>query len=310
MPSILTRVSLNAGPGSPGRVLVAVCTFRRSAELTALLDSMEPALSGRDADLLVVDNDPAGSAEAAVRQHRTGARYVLCPEPGIAQARNAAMKHRGGYRAIAFVDDDETVAPDWFDELVAGADSYSADVATGPVVSLFPPATPEWVVRGGFLQRSRRSSGSPVEYAATNNILLQNDALDRLEHPWFDTSFSRSGGSDAELCWRLARVGASIIWIDAAVVSEVVPLERLTARWIVRRIVRGGNVGGRLLLRDLPRRTVIVRGLREVALGTLQITRSALLRRGAQANEVGALAHGVGLLRAGAGLTIREYERG
>lgn len=293
-----------------GSVLVAVCTYRRSEDLTALLDSMALALAGRDADLLVIDNDPNRSAETSVREHPAGARYVACPEPGIAQARNAALVERHGYESIAFVDDDETVAPDWFDQLVDGARRHDADVATGPVISLFPADAPAWVIDGGFLQRERSVSGTPVEYAATNNVLIRNSALDRLENPWFDASFSRSGGSDAELSWRLRRVGASIVWIDSAVVSEVVPKDRLTVRWIAKRLVRGGNVTGRLLRREKSRASVLALGVRRTLVGAALVVRSLLLRRGVRAADVGMLAHGVGLLQAGAGLTIREYARG
>lgn len=291
-------------------VLVAVCTYRRLEDLEALLDSMAVALDGRDADLLVVDNDPDGSAADLVRRHRAGARYLLCTSPGIAAARNAALAERGTYGSIAFVDDDETVEPDWFDALVAGAREYDADVATGPVVSVYPVDAPAWVVRGGFLQRQRPATGTAVQYAATNNVLIRNAALDRLQVPWFDGTFSRSGGSDAELSWRLSRVGASIVWIDSAVVREVVPADRLTKGWIGKRLVRGGNVSGRLQLREESRAAVLVLGARCALVGALQTLRTLALRRHLRADEVGMFAHGIGLLRAGAGLTIREYARG
>lgn len=291
-------------------VLVTVCTYKRPDDLSALLDSLVPALAGTGADLLVVDNDAGRSAEQLVQTHPAGARYKVCPDAGIAQARNAALEERKGYDYIAFIDDDETVDEDWFSELLSGAISHHADIATGPVISIFPPGTPEWIIRGGFVQRPRRATGTSVDIAATNNTLIRNSVLDEIEDPWFDVSFSRSGGSDAELTSRIARQGKTIIWIDSAVVREVMPLDRLTLRWIIKRMVRVGNVRGRLLSRDKSRRELVTMGARGMLLGAFLVTRSVVSRRGLVSGEVYLFANNFGILRAGLGGTVYEYARG
>ena len=291
-------------------VLVAVCTYKRPDDLVALLDSMVPALAGQDADLLVVDNDPSASARSIVERHPTRARYILCADPGIAQARNAALAHRAGYEFVAFVDDDETVAPDWLAQLRRGIDDHDADVATGPVISLFPAGTPRWIITGGFIQRDRHPTGTSVDFAATNNVLIRNSALDMLQSPWLDTAFSRSGGSDAELSWRLVRAGARIVWVDSAVVSELMPLARLTPRWVIKRLVRGGNAHGRLLMREVQRAALFRRGMLSSAVGVLCLFRSLATGRGLRSTDVNRVAHGAGLMQASLGSIVHEYSRG
>ena len=72
-------------------------TYHRPDDLRAalplLLEQVSEAGDDRvHADLLVVDNDPEGSAEPIVAGHRhPRLRYVVEPRPGIAAARNRAL---------------------------------------------------------------------------------------------------------------------------------------------------------------------------------------------------------------------------
>ena len=81
------------------RVVVAMLTYNRPRDLTeaipAVLVQLEDVPGG--ASLLVVDNDPQGSA-MRLQSEFGGAsiRFVHEPEPGIATARTAARQRRGG----------------------------------------------------------------------------------------------------------------------------------------------------------------------------------------------------------------------
>ncbi|SDI78080.1 Glycosyltransferase, GT2 family [Frankineae bacterium MT45] len=291
-------------------VLVAVCTYQRPQQLEDLLDSLAPAIAGHDARVLVVDNDSKPSAEDLVAAHGIGAEYLHEPVAGIAQARNAAMGRMNEAEFIAFLDDDETVDPDWLARLMDALQTYGTDVVTGPVVSLFPSGAPAWIVDGGFIQRTRMASGTRVELAATNNVLMRVATLNRIGVTSFDTEFSRSGGSDSEFFWRLRRKGGTIAWVDDAVVSEEVPLERLTFRWVFKRGVRGGNVFGRLLRREHGRIYVFLHGSALATFGALRVAAALVTGKGRRSKDFGWLTHGLGVAQAALGSVVYEYDRG
>ena len=99
-------------------------------------------------DLLVVENDPGAGAKPAVDAftaqlppHIT-LTYLHEPKAGVANARNAAAdKVRTRY--IAFLDDDQTAAPDWLKSMLACAARYPAAVAFGPVRAALPDSARE-----------------------------------------------------------------------------------------------------------------------------------------------------------------------
>src|SRR3954465_14913744 len=100
---------------------VAIPTFRRPGMLAECLDSVMSQL--RDGtEILVVDNDPGGSARTLVEGYADPRlRYAHEPRPGVAQARNRAVSDSAG-RYLAFIDDDEIAHPGWLDALVRHAE--------------------------------------------------------------------------------------------------------------------------------------------------------------------------------------------
>lgn len=245
------------GTGDP-RVAICVATFRRPDGLRRLLESLDAlALTRHSArlEVVVVDNDPNASGLRAVGGFEDGldvlVRAVHEQRPGIPQARNAAIAAAEDADFLAFVDDDEIVDPGWLDELLHVADAYDADVVVGPVIPELPTETPQWIVRGGFFERPRFPTGTSRPYAATNNVLV--DAAVFVEVGGFDHRLALTGGSDRELFDRVVAAGFTIVWADDAIVREIVPRERLNARWLLRRSYRLGNeIGVRLRLRRAP----------------------------------------------------------
>ncbi len=83
-------VDMNSSRGDvvSEKYLVSVATYMRPPEgLERLLDSLGAGTNGR-ADVIVVDNDPDGSARAIAESHSVTTFYTIQSEPGIAQARN------------------------------------------------------------------------------------------------------------------------------------------------------------------------------------------------------------------------------
>ncbi|ALJ19074.1 glycosyltransferase family 2 protein [Microbacterium sp. No. 7] len=296
-------------PAGPA-VAIGIATYRRPALLRQLLESLRDLERPVPVSVYVVDNDADGSArEVAAEFADLDVRYSVEPAPGIAEARNAFLRAVADETHVAFVDDDERVAPDWLVRLWDAAHAYDAEVVAGPVVPVFPPNAPTWAIAGGFFERPRVATGQRMPLAATNNSLVRRTALQRLDSPWFDPAFSRTGGSDSDLFHRMVAAGATIVWCDEAVVEEDVPLERMTWEWVKRRAERTGNVRARLLLNDGKRLRVGVEGVARLAVGGLRITTRTLRRRPVDAHALNTWMRGLGLLRAMRGDLIQEYQR-
>lgn len=227
-------------------MLVSICviTYRRPEGLRRLLDGLN-ALSFKkmqapDIEVIVVDNDKAGTASEYCEQIRTGFRWGLKsftePRRGISYARNRSITSASELTDFfALIDDDEVPDPWWLDELLLVQQKYDADVVTGPVVPHFEDENvDEWVKKGAFFAAERHDTGSPRQVAFTNNVLFRSRIL-QTGGKIFDERFALSGGEDSDFFMRAFRSGASIVWADEAIVIEWIPAARTNADWILRR---------------------------------------------------------------------------
>lgn len=223
-------------------ISVCVCTYRRPAALAGLIERLA-AQGDAIGELVVVDNDAAGSARAVCDAATAPfpIRYAVQPEQNIALARNLSVALARG-EWLAFIDDDEEPVDDWVARLAAAARRYRADAVLGPPVAVPPPDAPAWVVAGAFFERRRFATGTPVPRNdfRIGNALVRRATLQGIAGP-FDPDYGRTGGEDGDMLCRLAQRGAHIVWCDEAVVYEPIAPERLAPRWLLRRAWRGGN---------------------------------------------------------------------
>jgi succinoglycan biosynthesis protein ExoM len=299
------------------RVAVCVATLHRPVGLAALLGSMAGLDVPPDVRLtvVVVDNDAAGSARVVVDQWRDRLPgevvYVVEGRRGIPIARNRGVAAAGTVDWVAFVDDDETVAPDWLAQLLRVAGEFGADVVTGTVLPRFDGVPPAWAVRGGFFERPRFVTGTALPYARTSNALVASRLLNATGTP-FSEAMALNGGSDTHFFQRVRLGGGKIVWADEAVVEETVPVSRVRPTWLVQREYRRGNTLS-LCLRDLedsPRRRlkrVAAAGV-HAAVGLLMVGSSVVRGRVALLRGARRIAFGMGLLTGLAGRAYEEYK--
>lgn len=299
-------------------VVIAVLTFRRHTELATLLRELVEHIesSETDASILVVDNDEVPSARDIVLGMKR-ARYVHEPRPGIAAARNRALAEVDPNQLLVFIDDDERPQPGWLDALVGCWQATRPAAVAGPVVSVFDATPDPWIVAGGFFVRPTRRTGTEMRAAATNNLLLDVAAIRRLNLR-FDEGFGLSGGSDTLFTRSLVLGGGRIVWCNEAVVLDVVPAERLTRRWVLRRAARMANSGARAQLvtaapgfeRCWVNARLLVAGTARLVIGVGQMALGALsARQRHRARGARLIARGRGMLLAVGGLVVAEYER-
>ena len=234
------------------KIAICVATYRRPQgllDLLASLDAVRLPDDTSDIEIIVVDNSPEAGAIDLGREIRSRwpVRWVHEPRPGIPYARNAAVRAAlPTADVLAFVDDDEQVTPDWLcAHLTHG---HLGDILTGPVVPHLPPTAPAWATEGRFYERTRYPTGTSLPTCATNNSVVRREVFDCLPQ-WFDEGLDLTGGSDTDLFLRATLQGFSIRWVDSAVVTEDVPAERVSSRWLAARWFRRGATEGLMIRR-------------------------------------------------------------
>ncbi|GAA3574408.1 hypothetical protein GCM10022197_34270 [Microlunatus spumicola] len=309
---------------SPAPVVVGVPTYRRPDELTALLPlllAQADDLPGRSVDVLVVDNDPAGSARevvAAVGDPRV--HYVAQPVPGIAAVRNRILDHAAdalGAALVAMIDDDEVPEPRWLAALVETQEDTGAALVAGRVVPEFTGPLDPWVAAGRFHTRRNLATGAPIMVAAAGNLLLDVRQLRALGQR-FDERVGLAGGEDTLFSRELHARGASMVWCAGSVAVDRVLPERMTRRWVLARAMSHGDAWVRVGLRLAPgpaarvvfRVRAVLGGAARVVVGGARGLAGTLLRRPVDsARGLRAAMRGVGMVRGAWGLHHVEYAR-
>jgi succinoglycan biosynthesis protein ExoM len=227
-------------------ISICICTFRRPALLERLLMALtEQSCDGLRVEVVVVDNDPAGSAADVLRNWQSRMTMPLHVRhettPNIAQARNTAV-HTAQGEWVLFIDDDETPGTDWIHQLVSTQRRYDADAVFAPVLPRYHDGTPDWIRAGDFFNRQRFATGSLItaKDARTGNVLIRRSKLMTVPGP-FDTAFGRTGAEDTMLFRDMLAHGANFVWCDEAAVSEEVPAQRANLNWLLRRSYRLGQ---------------------------------------------------------------------
>lgn len=303
------------------RLAVCVNTYLRPEGLERFLRALARATFANPAprvEVVVVDNDAEESAREICEQARDWLphelHYVVEKRRGIPQARNTALSVAMPLADfVVITDDDVEPTPGWLAELLRVQRLYRADVVAGPNPPRFLEESPAWIVEGRFFESPRRATGIPIDKAATNNVLVRCDALERMDR-LFDESLGLQGCDDTEFFRRMAQEGHMMVWADDAVVYECIPPSRMTLRWLLQRAYRLANGRGNPELRRLEGVTrcwVFGNGLKCLARGGVELALAVALRRGevARVHALLKLACGAGWLTGLFGLRFREYTR-
>jgi len=318
----VARASASALATATGTLSVVVLTYKRPHLLSAVLPELVGQLVELDAasaiaaELLVIDNDPAGSARPVVEAVASPRiRYVAEHRRGIAAARNRALDETADRELIVFIDDDERVRPGWLVRLAETYADLRPAAVMGRVISEYPEGTDPWVVAGDFLRRPRHRTGDTLAIAATNNLLLDRSFLSAIGLR-FDETLGLSGGEDNLFTRQLVRAGGRIVWCDEAVLDDEWPADRLQRRWLLHRSFSHGNTAAvvdALLAPAGPRRAGV--RLRRAAGGAGRVVLG--LCRWAVGSVTGDLRHrargqrgvyrGAGMVSGAVGRVYQEY---
>lgn len=235
-------------PKTSTTVSICICTYKRPRCLNSLLNTLQnQSATTAIIQIVICDNDPSESAKSTIAKWLQRSKFPITPvfvsQPNISLARNACIGIAQG-EWLALIDDDELPCEDWVEQLLTTAENYKSNIVFGPVLPLLPKNIPSWMIEGNFFDRPRHATGTKVGIsdARTGNALIRKDILDKAP---FSTEFGRTGGEDTFLFQKLFSQGFQAYWSDEAIVTEEVPPERATCKWLIQRSFRTGQTYAR-----------------------------------------------------------------
>lgn len=263
------KTTVDASPGADSaataerrpRCTVAIPTFRRPERLRAAIASVraQAGMDPSDYEILIVDNSPEGSAAGIVKAFPVdgpASRYVHETGPGPAHARNRAVAEARG-ELLAFLDDDETAAPNWLSALIGTLETSNADAAFGKVEARFdlPPARHGSFAAEIYSRDIHVASGADVgaRHAGlgTGNSIYRVSRCFAEAEP-FPAKVATSGGEDTVFLRRLVSAGRRLAWAPEAIALEHVPADRVRPDSLRARRFRQGQLRALACLEGKP----------------------------------------------------------
>lgn len=245
----LVAVSKVLDPGI--ETVICIPCFRRPHHLHRTLESLAGQRTSRRFAVVMVENDASKSESVPVATEylSSGKLAGLCliePRQGNCHAINAAFETALQIFPMAtsllMIDDDEIASPDWLERMVLTAEATGAGIVGGPVFPEFDEQRKRGLRRHPAFAPAYDVSGPvPVIYGC-GNCLIRRAVFERLGTPVFDIRFNFLGGGDTDFFYRCKRLGIRFHWVAEAVISETVPQNRTSLKWLVARGLRIGAI--------------------------------------------------------------------
>ena len=216
-------------------ISVVICTKDRPEWLSRLLQSLANQKTEQDFEIIVIDNN-SESAEVKSVADEAGVTYVKEKKTGLNFARNRALVEASS-EIVAFLDDDTTAEPEWFDNLTrVWAENPDAGCITGLVLpmSLENEAQVAFERDGGFrraLTATRHTKNrwqmplhpcGPGEFGAGANMSVKREFVLGLGgfDEALDTGRPLPGGGDLDVFYRVIRGERALIYEPSVVVRH------------------------------------------------------------------------------------------
>jgi glucosyl-dolichyl phosphate glucuronosyltransferase len=227
---------------------IVIPTYNRGPFLRTLLLSLlgAPLPDGLVTRVFVVDNnsadDTADVCAALALDFGPSFRYVVEHRPGKSHALNTGVAMGSG-DLVAFLDDDEVVAPGWYRAILQAFDDPRVDFISGRSTARWPVPTPEWLPADypavvGIVDAGPRVREFHGDYHGTfhgGNSVVRRAVLSRV------TPFSPDLGprhdrrllccEDEEMHLRLVDAGARGLYVPALLIEHFVHPARISRRY-------------------------------------------------------------------------------
>jgi glycosyltransferase involved in cell wall biosynthesis len=195
-------------------------------------------------EFVIVENNDALTLAQIIEDNLPGqvVHYELEPILGISAARNHVLEIslRNDFNLTTFIDDDQVVAEDWLEKLVARQQSGDLDLTGGPQlvqpipkqVSLLKRMIGKKleVIRLGNIQKADKKFEEGTDHQVvlyTNNWMVKNEFLKKTGLR-FDEELGFSGGEDAAFFYEVRENGGTTGWAPNSLTYEELPPSRLS----------------------------------------------------------------------------------
>jgi succinoglycan biosynthesis protein ExoM len=293
-------------------VSVCVATRGRPAGLETLLASLLNQRGAPNFDVVVIDNDPAGSARAVVESFagRLQTTYDIEPVPGVSSARNRSVAISQA-PLLAFIDDDERAQPGWLAALHEKMADPAVAAAIGAVTFEFDEGVPLYRRRCRLFRGLEFADGETLKWwgAWIGNSIIRRSAL---PNPPFEASLNLVGGEDSHLFDDMIAGGARIVAARRAITVEHRSAARTRLIDLLGRSLRGGATDLEIewLKRRRRLRARLRYGVQSIVLGSIHLALGIVCWIPARAFALGQLmdaANWCGRLGRLFGWRYREY---
>ena len=253
---------------------VVICTYNRGKYIPMVLNSIqEQTLSPANFEVLLINNNSPDNTDEIIKNYQQNSQlpihYIIEYNQGISYARNRGVNEAQG-EIIVFLDDDETVEPDFLQNVKTFFESTpDAGITAGPVVPVFETTKPEWLskfieraITGEYNKGNKIIKLPPKDYPGTGHACFRKALFDK--YGSFNTNLGRKGSSlmgaeDKDFFLRLMEGNEVCYYLPGAKIYHHIPAEKLTESFFDRLTyamgkserVRTLNLGKRFYYRKL-----------------------------------------------------------
>jgi glycosyltransferase involved in cell wall biosynthesis len=198
---------------------IIIPTFNGASRIGNCLDSLVKQTTGRDVEILVVDDGSTDNTAKVVRGYSL-VRLITQINAGPASARNrGALEARG--RILLFTDDDCVPMPDWLETMLEPFKDSDVVGAKG-VYRTHQKSLAARFVQIEYEDKYRLMAGLPsIDFIDTYSAAFRRDRF--LEMTGYDTSFPVACAEDIELSYRMSARGWKMKFVPAAIVYHTHP---------------------------------------------------------------------------------------
>lgn len=235
---------------------IALCTHNHADRLKqTLADLLQLRPPSAPWELLIIDNGCHDGTDELLAQHvwpdGWRVRVVREEKLGLSNARNRAIGEAHGEYVI-FMDDDESVDPDWlraYERLIV---DKQPDAFGGRISVLFEDRRPPWVTDEllGFLGEVNRAEDiapltEPGTFFHGGNFGIRKAVCDNIGR--FDAMLGRkgttnTGGEEVDFYHRLIAAGLRVWWTPDSIIYHRIQAAKLSRSYFLDLHYRQGRM--------------------------------------------------------------------
>lgn len=229
---------------------IIICTHNRANLLSSVLNSMvKQNCSKEDFEVIIIDNASNDNTKAIIESFKSSLQnlqYIYEPSIGLSFARNAGLKAAIG-QYVAFLDDDAKPCEEWAASLIYDFENLTPRPVciAGKVIPLWEAEKPKWYPSRFESLLGLLDFGNESYFLGSNqapigaNMAFIREVLVQMNG--FSSDLGRKGknllsNEEIQLFIMMHKKGYPIYYEPKACVEHLMQKERLTKKWLIRRL--------------------------------------------------------------------------